>query len=75
MHKIRVIFLMVLFPAKVVQDDITHDFDDREELCLKEAIHYLETGSVSAKERSPEFKRHPQFSEKPSWMKMHLLLE
>ena len=36
-----------IFPAKVLADDITHDFNDREELCLKEAIHYLETGSVS----------------------------
>ena len=32
-----------IFPAKVLPDDITHDFNDRKELCLKEAIHYLET--------------------------------
>ena len=38
-----------IFPVKVVPDDITHDFNDREEICLKEAIHYLETGSVSTK--------------------------
>jgi carboxyl-terminal processing protease len=54
-------------PAKVLPDDITHDFNDREEVCLKEAIHYLETGSVSAKSLSL-FKRYPQFSEKPKWM-------
>lgn len=56
-----------IFPAKVLPDDITHDFGDREELCLKEAIHYLQTGSVSTKGVTP-FKRYPQFSEKPLWM-------
>ncbi len=56
-----------LFPAKVLPDDITHDFNDREELCLKEAINYLETGSVSSK-GVPPFMRYPQFSEKPEWM-------
>jgi C-terminal processing protease CtpA/Prc len=54
-------------PAKVVADDITHDFSDRRELCLNESIHYLETGSVSAK-RALQFYRHPGFSEKPAWM-------
>jgi C-terminal processing protease CtpA/Prc len=54
-------------PAAVVTDDLTHDFYEREELCLKEAINYLETGSVSTKGVST-FKRHPQFSEKPAWM-------
>jgi carboxyl-terminal processing protease len=58
-----------IFPSKVLPDDITHDFDDREELCLQEAIHYLETGSVSTSKKSiQEFKRFPQFSDKPSWM-------
>jgi hypothetical protein len=52
------------FPAKVVPDDITHDFSDREEFCLKEAIYYLEHGSVSTKDVQ-EFKRYPIFSEKP----------
>lgn len=56
-----------LFPEKVVDDDITHDFSDRGELCLKEAIYYLENGSVSGKSRS-EFSRNPQFSDKPKWM-------
>ena len=54
-------------PAKVLPDDITHDFNDPEEVCLKEAIHYLETGSVSPKSML-YFKRYPQFSEKPEWM-------
>lgn len=59
-----------IVPAKEVEDDITHDFSDRHELCLNEAIHYLETGSVSAKSLRgvPSFYRHSQYSEKPSWM-------
>jgi hypothetical protein len=56
-----------IFPEKVLPDDITRDFDDREELCLKESIHYLETGTVSTKGQIP-FKRYPQFSERPEWM-------
>ena len=39
-------------PDALVSDDITHDFNDRQELCLKAAISYLETGSVSGKEAS-----------------------
>jgi carboxyl-terminal processing protease len=61
-------------PAKVLPDDITHDFIDREELCLKEAIHYLETGSVSTKS-GQEFKRYHQFSEKPAWLNNAFVLE
>jgi hypothetical protein len=53
-------------PAKVASDDITHDFDDRNEQCLKEAIHYLETGTFSGKGVN-NFSRSAQFSEKPSW--------
>jgi C-terminal processing protease CtpA/Prc len=60
-------------PGKVTADDITHDFDDRKELCLKEAIHYLETGSFSTKGFT-EFYRHPQYSERPAWMSNGLLL-
>jgi C-terminal processing protease CtpA/Prc len=63
-----------IYPAKTVSDDITHDFADREELCLKEAIHYLETGSLSTK-WSSEFNRYPQFSEKPLWVRNGLLIE
>lgn len=55
------------FPSKVLADDIAHDWSDRNEACLKEAIHYMETGSVSTKGVS-SFKRYPQFSEKPEWM-------
>lgn len=54
-------------PAKIVVDDITHDFGNRAELCLKEAIYYLENGSVS-KSGGASFDRKPQFSEKPSWV-------
>ena len=36
-------------PAKYVRDDITHDWNNRNEACLKEAIYYLENGNVSAK--------------------------
>jgi C-terminal processing protease CtpA/Prc len=63
-----------IFPAKVLPDDITHDFSDRKELCLKEAIHYLETGFVSTKGVT-EFKRNPQFSEKPAWMNNAFVLK
>lgn len=63
-----------IFPAKVLPDDITHDFTDKEEVCFKEAIHYLETGSVSTKGEIP-FKRYPQFSEKPAWMDNAFVLE
>jgi len=62
-----------IVPEKVVSDDITHDFNDRNELCLKEAIHYLETGSFSAKGFTP-FYRYPQFSEKPGWIRNGLTL-
>ncbi len=36
-------------PAKEVVDDITHDWSDRNEACLKESIYFLEHGTVSAK--------------------------
>lgn len=53
-------------PSARVADDITHDFSDRNELCLKEAIHFLETGSVSAK-KERLFYSHPNYSERPGW--------
>ena len=62
------------FPAKVLSDDITRDFDNRKEKCLEEAIHYLETGSVSTKGGIP-FIRYPQFSEKPAWMDNAIVFE
>jgi C-terminal processing protease CtpA/Prc len=65
-------------PDKIVPDDITHDFGDRKELCLKEAIHYLETGSVSSKGSGEyvmkRFSRLKQFSEKPAWVENGLLI-
>jgi carboxyl-terminal processing protease len=54
-------------PAKSLPDDITHDWSDRKEACLKEAINYLQTGSVSAK-GAGSFKNYPQFTDNPSWM-------
>lgn len=54
-------------PSKYVPDDITHDFKDRNELCLKEAIHYMETGSVSSKSEYI-YRSSVQVSEKPEWM-------
>ena len=36
-------------PAKYVTDDITHDFSDRNEPCLKEAIYFLENGKFRQK--------------------------
>jgi carboxyl-terminal processing protease len=54
-------------PAKYVSDDITHDFGNRNEYCLKEAIHYMETGSVT-KKSAYAFNRSVQFSEKPKWL-------
>jgi carboxyl-terminal processing protease len=56
-----------ILPAKYVPDDISHDFSDRKELCLKEAIHYLETGSVSTKSEYI-YNHSVQVSEKPAWM-------
>jgi hypothetical protein len=56
-------------PSKNVTDDVAHDFSDRNELCLEESIHYLETGSLSSKsKRALVFYRNPGFSEKPEWM-------
>lgn len=59
-------FFNGLAPAKYVTDDITHDFGDRNELCLKEAIRYLETGIVSTKSQYI-YKKSIQFSERPEW--------
>lgn len=53
-------------PAKYVPDDLTHDFSDRNELCLKEAIRFLETGSFSQKST---YVRQPVkiITEDPEW--------
>jgi carboxyl-terminal processing protease len=42
-------FFKGFVPAKYVRDDITHDWNNRDEACLKEAIYYLENGTVSSK--------------------------
>jgi carboxyl-terminal processing protease len=54
-------------PTQIATDDITHDFNDRHEECLRQAISWLETGSFTGK-GATEFSRSAQFSEKPSWM-------
>lgn len=54
-------------PAKYVPDDITHDFGDRNETCLSEAVHYMETGSVSTK-AAYHYKRIIHYLERPKLM-------
>ena len=54
-------------PAKYVTDDITHDFNDKNESCFKEAIYFLEHGSVSTK-GTYIYKPSIQYSEKPTRM-------
>jgi C-terminal processing protease CtpA/Prc len=61
-------------PAKYVTDDITHDFSDKNELCFKEAIYYLENGSVSSK-GSYTYTSSVQYSEKPAWMNNMYVLD
>ncbi len=56
-----------LIPNQLATDDLTRDFDDRQEKCLKEAILYLQTGAFSGK-GAGSFSRSRQYSEKPSWM-------
>jgi hypothetical protein len=50
-------------PDKIAIDDITHDFEDRREACLGEAIKWMQTSSFSAK-GSATFYRGPQFNER-----------
>ena len=45
-------FYKGIAPEKYVPDDITHDWNDRSETCLRESIYYLEHGSVSTKSLS-----------------------
>lgn len=61
-------------PSSLISDDVTRDFIDRNELCLQEAIHYLETGSFSGKGKSSVY-RYPQFSERPDWMNNGLAIK
>lgn len=68
-------FYAGLAPNGLVSDDITHNFNDRNELCLKAAIGFLETGTISAK-GSSQFSRHPQYSEKQhEWMKNTFVID
>ena len=52
-------------PMKYVPDDVTHDWNDRNEACLKESIYYLEHGNVSARGLYVGKKPSAIFSEKP----------
>ena len=54
-------------PAKYVTDDITHDFNDKNESCFKEAIYFLENGTISSK-GTYIYKPSIQYSEKPARM-------
>ncbi|MGD0340992.1 MAG: S41 family peptidase [Bacteroidales bacterium] len=55
-------------PNKIAIDDISHDFSDRNEKCLKEAILYLETGAFSSGKGEEKFSRSARLGEKPAWM-------
>jgi carboxyl-terminal processing protease len=61
-------------PEKYVPDDITHDWSDRNELCLKEAIYYLENGAVSPK-GIYSYQPSVQISEKPERISNAYILE
>lgn len=61
-------------PAKYVPDDILHDFGDRNEFCLKEAIHYMETGSVTTK-RAYIYTPSRQFYERPKLMNNTIIID
>lgn len=56
-------------PTKLAVDDITHDFSDRREASLRQAISYLETGAFVTSKSASAFRRYPQVSERPEWMK------
>lgn len=56
-------FYKGIAPEKYVIDDITKDWNNRNESCLKEAIYYLEHGSVSAKALSVNHQPSIRFSE------------
>jgi carboxyl-terminal processing protease len=51
-------------PLKYVPDDVTHDWNDRNEACLKESIYYLEHGNTSTKSLAVNQKPTIVFSEK-----------
>ena len=62
------------FPEKYVPDDITHDWGDRNESCLKEAIYLMENGTVSAKSLY-NYRRSVQFSEDPKRLNNAYIIE
>ncbi len=43
-------------PDKYVADDLTHDFGDTNEACLKEAVYFIENGTFGAKGFYPAFR-------------------
>jgi len=55
-------------PDRRVADDITHDFGDKNELCLKAAIYYVENGSFEVKGEQGFAGRVRYFGEKPGMM-------
>ncbi len=59
-------------PDARITDDIKHDFDNRNELCLKEAIYYLENGSFTGS-KSLQTRRNIYRSEKPEMLNNTLI--
>jgi hypothetical protein len=59
-------FYSGIAPAKVVADDITRDWNDKNEACFREAIYYLENGSMSTKGLYVGKIRTTKFDEKSS---------
>lgn len=56
-------------PYQYITDDITHDFGDPEELSLKAAIEYLETGGTKSAAKHLPFRPSLVVDEKPEWQK------
>ena len=54
-------------PDKRANDDITRDFGDTNESCLKEAVYYMENGTFDTKGIT-HYRRVPYFAEKPGMM-------
>jgi C-terminal processing protease CtpA/Prc len=64
-----------IVPDKIATDDITRDFSDKNEKCLKEAILYLETGAFSSGKGEEKFSRSVKYGEKPAWMNNTFVVE
>ena len=60
-------------PEALVQDDITHDFGDPEELCLAAAIDYLESGGTKGF-ATREFKKTRLEPGRPAWQNNTIIL-